>query len=315
MDEQQALVSAILRSPRIKNKLVVLCEGDRLAIEAGRARSPQMYRHLEKTPDSNFYLACTPESWHGSRLPCFFNCGGRSDVLRAFETLQAAHHANPSESYLTPEKLYVLVDLDLQAARMPDGYPWSTTEEVHATLYEDGALKPEPDDRHHIWVTALIHKEAFFVLPETAAAWADGVPPFFRDAPLDLRALHEVASRRLHGDADLTMHLDVVRERICRFAAGQRLSCASAEALGTSWRAAAEQANDEEYRALVKALLAIARIKPLWSEVVPDPSRDTMLPAESYREQLALKVARAIAKLEPQAHPLASFFAWLGPRR
>lgn len=313
MDDRRALVTAILRTPAIRNRIVVLCEGDRLAVAGNHAPSPQMYSRLENTPDSSFYQACVPRCWCGQRLPRFFNCGGRSDVIHVFEALREAHRADPG-SYLDPDKLYAIVDLDLQAASMPDGYPWSTTEDVHATLFDDGVLDDDTDDRHRIWVTAVIHKEAFFVLPKTRAAFADGVTPYFRDAPLDLRTLHVAASHRLAEDATPTGHLQLMSQRISRFAAGRRLSCASGEDLGTSWRAEAEHASEEEYEALVRALLAVARIKPLWSEIVPDPRHDA-IPAESFREQLALNVARAIAELGPAAHPLASFFAWLDPRR
>jgi len=315
MDDRRALVTAILRTPAIRNKIVVLCEGDRITVDGDHAPSPQMYSRLENTPDSSFYQQCVPRRWCGRQLPRFFNCGGRSDVIYTFDALRKAHRAHPAGSHLDPDKLYAIVDIDLQAAPMPDDYPWSTTEDVHAALFEDGSLKADTDDRHRIWVTTVIHKEAFFVFPETVAALVEGVTPYFRDSPLDLRALHVAASHRLNEDAGPAGHLQLMSQRICRFAAGRRLSCVSGEDLGTSWRTDAQHASDEEYGALVRMLLAVARIKPLWSEVIPDPSGDTMLPPESYREQLALNVARAIAKLEPQAHPLASFFAWLGPRR
>lgn len=314
MNELQALVSAILRSRRIKNKLVVLCEGNRLPIEAGRAPSPQMYRRLDSLPDANFYKNCVPTSWHGNRLPSFFNCGDRGHVLHTFAALLAAHHANPGESYLSPEKLYALVDLDLQAGRMPADYPWLTTEDVHEDLYHDGTLKAEVDERHRIWVTALIHKEAFFVLPEVSAAF-EGDTPFFRNAALDLRTLHDAAAERLATDADLAPRLAVVRSRLDRFTAGSRLSCESGDALGASWRGLATRTTGDEYRAIVRALLAVAKVKPLWAELVPDPRHGRTIPAETFREGLALKVARHIAELEPHEHPLASFFHWLEPRR
>jgi hypothetical protein len=64
----------ILQSPRIRKKIVVLCEGDIIKIQ-GRP-SPQSYKQMERLPDANFYEACVPTSWKEYR-PQFFNCGDR----------------------------------------------------------------------------------------------------------------------------------------------------------------------------------------------------------------------------------------------
>jgi hypothetical protein len=153
MDDRTALVTAILRTPAIRNRIVVLCEGDRLVVEGDHAPSPQMYSRLENTPDSSFYQACVPRRWCGRRLPRFFNCGGRSDVLYTFSALREAHQANPTGSYLDPDRLYAMVDLDLQAEDMPVDHRhiWPTTEDVHAALYDDGSVVSDIDDRHRIW--------------------------------------------------------------------------------------------------------------------------------------------------------------------
>ena len=157
MDEQEALVTAILALPRIRNRLVVLCEGDLIPLESRGARSPQMNGRLDQMPDSNFYKGCVPRDWHSHRLPQFFNCGGRSQVLYVYSRLIERHQMNPNSTYLTPEKLYALVDLDIQGDRMPEGYPWQTSEDVHTALYQDGAINGVPDNDHRIWVLSLIH--------------------------------------------------------------------------------------------------------------------------------------------------------------
>ncbi len=315
MDEQEALVNAILRLRRIRNKLVVLCEGDLLPLENGGAPSPQMYGRLGQMPDANFYKSCVPEDWHNYRLPQFFNCGGRSQVLYVYGRLLERHQAAPDASYLSPEKLYALVDLDIQRDRMPEGYPWQTTEDVHAALYQDGVINGDPGDGHRIWVTALIHKEAFFVLPPMAAAWADSATPFFDGGPLDLRVLHEAVAQRLTTDADIAGNLDVVAARLARFKAGVALNCTDGESIRTAWRAAATQAGVEQYDELLRALLSVARVKPVWSQITPNPLRGAIMPAENFRDQLALKVAGTIAKMAPDEHPLSYFFSWLKPRR
>jgi hypothetical protein len=275
-----------------------------------------MYRRLELMPDANFYKACVPQDWQSHRLPQFFNCGGRSQVIHVYRALLAEHRLAPESSFLTPEKLYALVDLDIQANEMPEDHPWRTTEEVHAVLYENGFIKGDPDARHRIWVTALIHKEAFFVLPAAEAEWRDDLAAFFEGAPLALRKVHTSVAQRLATDADVAGHLDVVKERVGRFDAGAALTCVDGKALCASWLAAAGSTTDDDaYDGLVRALLAVAKVKPVWSEILPDPRWGATMPAENFREQLALRVGRAIAKLAPEAHPLAGFFAWLKSRR
>ena len=332
MEHVGRLVNAILRSPQIKNKAVVLCEGD-LPPDEFRRLSPQNYAKCERLPDANFYKASVPRRWHNSRTPAFFNCGGRAEVLDTYEALREKHAKAPTNSYLDPEKLYALVDLDIQMKNLPDGYPWKNTEEIHEALYVDGALKLPVDDRHRIWVTALVHKEAFFLLPSMSTALVHGVRPFWKEKPLDLRAMHAALAGTLGEVRDICERFDIVKARMHRYAAGSRLACTDAATMGQSWLMLANSANDDDYEALSRALLAVAKAKTVWEEIVPDPAyaKEAMMTstperaaelqkwqkvrAENFRDQLALKIAAAISVLEPNAHPLAGFFAWLEPRR
>jgi len=56
-------------------------------------------------------------------------------------------------------------------------------------------------------------------------------------------------------------------------------------------------------------------VKPVWSQITPDPRWEQVMPAETFRDQLALKVAGIIAEMAPDKHPLSHFFAWLKNRR
>lgn len=314
MEHVDRLVGAILRSPQIKNKAVVLCEGD-LPPDEFRRLSPQSYAKCERLPDANFYKACVPRRWHNSRTPAFFNCGGRAEVLDTYEVLREKHARAPTNSYLDPEKLYALVDLDIQTKNLPDGYPWKNTEEIHEALYADGALKTPVDARHRIWVTALVHKEAFFLLPSMSSALEHGMRPFWKEQPLDLRAMHAELARTLGDVRDICDRFDIVKTRMNRYVAGSRLACTDAAGLGQSWLDQANTANDDEYEALSRALLAVAKAKTVWEEIVPDPTYAKEIRAEGFRDELALKIAAVISTLAPNAHPLAGFFAWLEPRR
>lgn len=318
MDDFEALANAILSSRRIQDRLVVLCEGDILPMEEGRPLSPQMYGRLEQMPDANFYKACISRDWQNYKLPQFFNCGGRSQVLQTYRDVLKKHAEAPAgSSYLSPEKLYALVDLDLHVDEMPEDYPFRTTEDVHAALYNDGQIQGDPDPRHRIWVTALIHKEAFFVWPKTEKAWANGLAPVFEEAPLELHHLYTAAARELAQNRGVANQIDIVRARLDRFNAGARLDCRDAARLSQSWLAAfGAHITDEDDEMLVKALLAVANVKAQWLKIIPDPRQGSTMPPERFREQLALSIGRkVIAELPPDAHPLAGFMAWLKRRR
>ncbi|MEM9456135.1 MAG: hypothetical protein AAGF11_18275 [Myxococcota bacterium] len=234
----------ILRSRRIRGKLVVLCEGDRVAApDHGKAPSPQTYRRHEQLPDANFYLSCVPRSWQNRKLPCFFNCGDRHDVLQTFARLPQLHDTSPTESYLDPGKLYAVVDLDLQPAPLSD-HCWPNTEAVYENLYDQAALRQPVDERHRIWVTALIHKEAFFLLPSMQKVF-DTHPnaPLLDDTTLDLgdlyeRALHALDPASPTLDRDLLEHFPVAQRRLQHFGALRSLDLTSIDTLRDSWQAA-----------------------------------------------------------------------------
>jgi hypothetical protein len=63
-EQLQEHCEIILKSREIKNKIVVLCEGD-IHIE-GR-KSPQSYKKMKQMPDANFYKACVPRWWRQKR--------------------------------------------------------------------------------------------------------------------------------------------------------------------------------------------------------------------------------------------------------
>ena len=315
MEDLDEVVRVILRSPHIKNKIVLLCEGDLPTLRPQERLSPQSYARCEQLPDSNFYKSCVPRRWQNYRTPAFFNAGGRSQVLYIYQKLLERHRKDPKNSYLTPEKLYALVDLDIQNAELPADYRWKTTEAIHGELYADGALKAAVDDTHRIWVTALVHKEAFFILPSTATSLKIEVEPHWNGAPLDIRAIHAALALRIEQDGDVGRHFEITKSRLQRFACGSRLDCSDPARLGPSWLDAANTAGEHEYESLARALLAVAKAKEIWKEIVPNPAYGITFSTDQFRDQLALKIGAAISMLEPGAHPLAGFFHWLESRR
>ncbi len=316
LDEHARL---ILGSRRILRRVVVLCEGERSApADRDRRPSPQTYRRQEHWPDSNFYRRCVPLRWR-ERPPQFFNCGDRLDVLQTFARVQELHQEDPAGSYLDPGKLHALVDLDLQPADLENS-PCPTTEDLHEALYEHAMLRTPVDEGHRIWVTALIHKEAYFLLPSMEPAF-DRQPyrPHVDGRPLDLADFCQSAAGCLDPDGptpdrDLLTHFDFVRQRLSGF---EGLDVSSPAALCRSWRAAFDAARPSKPRMehLARALFLTTHAKPHWHRIEPPSDGTYTSTAAHYRGQLALAVGEHIASLPPEAHPIAGFIEHLHARR
>ncbi len=327
MDDFEAHLTAILSSARIRGKLVVLCEGPRVAQrDVDRAPSPQTYRRQERLPDSSFYRRCIPHSWRDG-LPRFFNCGDRGTVLRTYQALIERHRADPASSYLSPEKLYALVDLDVQTQPTPAGYPFPDTESIHRDLYRAGRATKDIDSRHHIWVTALIHKEAYFVLPPACRCVFDRPSaeqpsaPLLNSAPLTLAGFCAQAVARIQpgcdeSDQDLASHFATCSSRLETFGAALNLNTDDHNQLAVGLQAAHDSANyhDDSCADLIAALFSVTKAKPIWRQIRPPKDANGGLSDADYRDQLALVIATEISKLEDSDHPLARFFSYLKRR-
>ncbi|MGA9383295.1 MAG: hypothetical protein WBV73_31410 [Phormidium sp.] len=194
----------IIQSRRIKNKIVVLCEGEGGIKDNQYRLSPQTYARMEQMPDANFYKACVPR-WWSQYKPEFFNCGDRKDVIDTYITLLKIHQQDSENSYLTPEKLFAIVDLDLQLHKI-DNYIFPDTEAIFCDLYGQCKINETNADNHRIWVTGLIHKEAYFLIPDLREVF-DIISPVYNSNPLVLENIYLIMADAIVNDADLKNNL------------------------------------------------------------------------------------------------------------
>lgn len=307
-------VAAIARDARCRNRPVVLCEGDTPARRwPGQRPSPSSHKQCARLPDADFYRQCVPKSWRMG-IPAFRNCGGRADVLRTMRGLLDLAETAPGETFVDAERLFALVDLDLQAQAL-DG-PIGSIAELHHALYDPPSpgrrvrLRRPIDRRHRVWVTALIHKEAFFIAPSMQAV-LEGAGGFtFDGAAGDVRAMCAAAGARLDpGSVDRDREVEALFAGVCArlgpCAASLGLDLADPGALAASWRAADRRSPGDE--ALFDALFLVTKAKPLWARVGPPLARAWTRGDAAWRDQLERAVARHIAGLAPHAHPIAGF--------
>ncbi|MEG4148218.1 hypothetical protein [Microcoleus sp. Pol12B5] len=274
---------AILQSHRINNRIVVLCEGPISDIE-GR-RSPQAYKKMEEMPDANFYKACVPRWWR-EKLPQFFNCGDRASVINTYLKLLTLHKQDTANSYLEPDRLFAMIDLDLHLQKIDD-YPFPDTEAIFCDLYEKSEVRSQNAKRHRIWITGLIHKEAYFLTPELQSIFDDYPhPPMYQDNPVEVNSIYMDMADKISSDPDLKNNLNIQRalNRI-----NHCLNCADLNRLQDSWKTEFQNTSDETCKhQLIMALLTIKKAKDYWGEIKPPV--DWSGNDRQFRDQLSLKI-------------------------
>jgi hypothetical protein len=270
----------ILGERRIKNKIVILCEGGRY--DASERLSVQSYGRMEELPDANFYSACIPSYWRQGR-PQFFNCGDRHDTLSTYFKLLEIHDRESKLYYLSSDLLFALVDIDLHTAKIEDKeYGFADTEEIFHDLYLDLKIQIDKLPQHRIWVTGLMHKEAYFLNPALQSIFDSyEIPIEYGGNQIDLDSVYREISENLTQDQDLCQHFGKAIKRICHC---KNLNLQNQQLLAESWQKLYDLPAEIKTE-LIFALLAIAKSKPYWRKIMANsPARQ--------KEALSLQIAR-----------------------
>lgn len=278
---------AILQNRRILSKAVILCEG-KIDKPGGRL-SPQSYKKMEDLPDANFYKACLPIEWRYD-IPVFFNCGSRNSVLDSYFKLLTLHEQDPENSYLTPEKLFAFVDLDLPNKSLDEDYLFCDIDAIFDDLYQRWQVNQDTASNHRIWVTGLIHKEAYFIFPHLQELFNEHTA-FYQSSPAILKNIYLDIASEIPDDIDLKDNLARVKKRICHC---QDLDTSTPALLQESWQKQYQNCDETAKFELILALLTLRKAKNYWLQIEPDP--EWPHPVERYREQLLLQIGRFYGK-------------------
>ena len=297
----------ILSQRRIKNRIVILCEGVRS--QSGERLSPQLYGKMEELPDANFYNACVPSYWTQKR-PQFFNCGDRTDTLNTYSKLLEINDREPEISFLTSDLLFALVDVDLCPEKI-EGYEFADTEDIFHDLYRNLCVRIDRLPKHRIWVTGFKHKEAYFINPDLQIFFDEySLPIMYRSDRLKLDNLYRDMADELCNDADLQNNLPIASRRIQHC---QDLECSDLHKLSQSWRSQWEITANYSNN-LVVPLLAIAKSKPYWKEDI-QPDEFFSRSASVFRDALSLEIAKKFYARQDGAeclhYHLPCFFKYL----
>jgi hypothetical protein len=276
----------ILNSARIKNKILILCEGDLPNIKG--TESPQSYSKIEQLPDANFYKACVPSPQPNQYLPVFLNCGGRATVIKTYFRLLELCSENSSQYYLNPDKLFAIVDLDNINQKI-ENYSFSSTDAIFFDLYQKFQVNPQNAPNHRIWTTGLIHKEAYFIIPDLQDFFDNCINiPYYKNNPLSLNKIYLDMAESVIDDIDVEKNFQGVKERLkdifdSEFNDKNELKDLWIDKFNTTSK---KERKDE----LILALLTIKKAKNFWKNI--QPSEDLSIVPERFQEQLSLEIAR-----------------------
>ncbi|MTJ15580.1 MULTISPECIES: hypothetical protein [unclassified Dolichospermum] len=282
----------ILGNPNIRQRIVVLCEGQGSILNLSDETTVN-YGKMKQMPDADFYIKCIPKTWKTYK-PEFFNCQGRTGVIDTYFKLLELHEEGSRESYLNPDKLFAIVDLDLQSQNI-DNYGFSNTEEIFSNLYQQGQVNEENTRNHRIWVTGLIHKEAYFIIPELQEVFDNHINvPMYNSQKLILEDIYITMADAIINSNDLNNNLSTVSNRISHCSG---LDCTDLEKLRNSWKEQFENSPDKARKNdLIYALLMLKKVKDkttkekYWEDI--KPPIDWTNTEEVFRDKLLGEIAK-----------------------
>jgi hypothetical protein len=308
--ELEAHCDAIIKDPAIRNRVIVLCEGDTTPFKpTDDDHAASIKKQCEATQDSAFYYQAIPNWWRttGGRLePNFYICGNQRNVLDAYHYLIDKHQNNqPTYSFLKADRLFALIDIDLANKKIPKSdYPFKRLWDIYNDLYQQGKVN-NSSQNHRIWVTGLLHKEAYFLIPELQNL-------LNQHHSINLPDIYQIMLRDMGRHQDLHENFTQAKNRINHHPLG---NCPSIEAFQLNWQAtfADPQTTASDKEALAHILLTLAKAKPLWSGIKsPKGVEESPQTAtnKDYRNQLCLKIAKDFyAKQSRDSdHHLPQFF-------
>jgi hypothetical protein len=292
LDDQ--FCAKVLNYRKIKGSLVILCEGNRDYLNI---HTPQQISQLEQVEDANFWRKTIPKWWR-NKQPVFIPCGGRSDVLRIKFRLIELHNEDPENSYLSPDKLYALIDLDIQSANLNNfsDHQYSTTEDLYHGIYEKDVINTDPIQESKTIITGWIHKEAYFLEPDLESYLMNkGFELSYQSDLLTFDTIYQEMINNMVTDQDIQKNLAIVIKRIqSKLTLDKDDIITLKDQLKNAYHN--PHLTPEIRRSLINIMLKIIKAKPFWKKIeVNDP----YLQPSQAKDNLILAIADFYAESCP----------------
>jgi hypothetical protein len=190
--------------------------------------------------------------------------------------------------YYHPKQIFVFIDLDNQVRKI-NNYHFTTTQEIFCSLYEKTKINLlNTETNHTILVTGLIHKEAYFLIPELQELFDKyEIQSIYKGSKLSLETIYFEMSLEIDQDKNLVSNLETIRPRIKNCIG---LDFDTVEQFKNSWISQFQnESNDQRKREFILSLLTVLNVKKnYWGQISPERGIND----HQHREQLELAIAR-----------------------
>jgi hypothetical protein len=294
----------ILKRAALDRQIVVLCEGfnDNLK-ELLKDPVPTIGENFaDLYQDAAFYQRSIPK-WCQDANIVFYICGKQAQVIKAYFYLRKKYKEK-NDTRLDANKLFAWIDIDTQKHPLPEKeiYPFKNLESIYTDLYINGKVNDKTAQNHKIWVTGLLHKEAYFIIPELQDL-------FNRHHFINLNDLYKDIAKSILHDKNfyplLTENFNSIKERIKHDSL--LYTTQSVEDFQEKWLDEFSKINTTsiEKISFIKSLLIVAKSKTAWESIKSESAEH-----KTYRNQLSHKIALEFyAKEERNSpHHLPHFF-------
>lgn len=263
-----------------------------------------------------------PTWWDEHPRPQFFNCGDQHRVISVFLKLYELAPNDP-RSRLNLNKLFAWIDADIQVREIKydeinnseeifkDIYQdeqvqkkFKDSEEIFKDIHLNGQVQEERLCQHHIWVTSLIHKEAYFLLPlcQDVLQSKDAT---FQNQPINLKTIYPIIAQESGDDKDLIAHFSQICHRIPTHLG---LNLQDVNGFQQSWlQQFSQNPKKPEEEILIDALFSLRKAKPYWKQI--QAVNNETGKEDNFRADLSLQIARLYSQQDPNSpHHLPTFF-------
>lgn len=289
----------ILNYRNIKNRIVILCEGTTKYLDK---YSPSDIGKGEYYPDADFWTKTISVTWWRGKRPCFIPCGGRSNILNIKKRLVELHQEDPDNSYLSPDKLFALVDLDLEINNLsPVSTNYRTTEDVYHQTYQNPMIDPSAIQETKVIITGWRHKEAYFFEPDLENFFLEEkINLNYNDQHTSLEQIYQDMAQDISTDEEIRKQFNTVLARVQGFF---NTPINDPQNLLDEWQKLWNNSSltAAKKRDLIEVILKIVKSKDYWLKISFDEGQT--------RDDIMYSIARFYAQSCPDPHsPLSHFY-------